>query len=293
MRSLLFILGLVPVIIAYGQAIPVEIQLTVTNGDTAYSLVRGGEPFFVKGGCEYNYPDRLAEAGGNSIRTYNINEETLGKLDEANDLGVPILLGLPMNNAANFDYSDSARVESLIANLQVWVETYKDSPGLLAWCIGNEIEPGNVNDDVWRVVNRISQMIHEVDGNHPTTIATAGISRDKADKIANLCPDLDILGVNVYAPIANVPNVFANSNWRKPYWVLEWGINIPVETTRNQWGSLLEPNSSQKASIIRDRYENAILADNNSLGSYVFIWASTKKRRYTDLVSTLCRRKRY
>ena len=47
------------------------------------------------------------------------------------------------------------------------VMEFKDHPAVLMWAIGNELEVGYKDRNVWNAVNDVAKMIHEVDPNHP------------------------------------------------------------------------------------------------------------------------------
>ena len=92
-----------------------------------------------------------------------------------------------------------------LEQLRKEVQKYKNHPALLAWGIGNELNLDYTNPKVWDAVNEISKMCHELDKNHPTSTELAGINKTMADEIKLRAPDLDLLGINTYAPLAVLP----------------------------------------------------------------------------------------
>lgn len=258
-----------------GQAIPVSIR---DEGDGQYTIVRGDNPYWIKGGGTGNIA-RFAELearGGNSVRTWGTDNGTRELLDSAYAHGLSVMLGLWIGRESDgFDYNNETAVSDQLDKFRLTVLAYKDHPALLAWGIGNEANLGYSNLNVWDAVNDISEMIHEVDGNHPTLTVTADISSDLANALAVRAPDLDLLGVNSYGGIAGVPVTIRNSDWNKPYVITEWGINGPWEVSHTSWNAPVEPNSSEKSSTFRNRYKNVILANPGKLlGSYAFLWNS-------------------
>ena len=63
----------------------------------------------------------------------------------------------------------------------------------------------------------IAKFIKEVDPNHPTMTVIAGVDPSKAFHIKKYCPNVDILGLNVYGSIEN-----AGKNLRKFNYSLSW-----------------------------------------------------------------------
>jgi hypothetical protein len=278
MKALFKILFLILISLLFGenlpaQAIPVELKLT---GNGSWQLIRDGEPYRIKGAGTSN-PERFRELyhrGGNSVRTWGVDENTLEMLDSAHHYGISVMLGLWIGREKDgFDYNDSEKVTEQLARFTTIVQEYKDHPALLAWGIGNEANLGYTNVKVWDAVNDLSRMIHEVDGNHPTATVTAGISNQLANVLAERCSDLDFLGVNIYGGIGGVGTTIKNSSWAKPYVLTEWGINGPWETGESAWGAPIEPTSTQKAQTFKTRYELFIAPNQTDLlGSYAFLW---------------------
>jgi hypothetical protein len=150
------------------------------------------------------------------------------------------------------------------------------------WDIGNELNLDSHNPKVWDAVNDISKMIHRLDPNHPTTTSLSGISKELVDQIKSRAPDLDLLCVQSYADIVNLPRELRESGCDKPYAVTEWGATGHWECGKTGWGAPIEDDSSTKANFYRKRYEVAIASDaKNCLGSYVFLWGQKQERTPT------------
>lgn len=258
------------------------VKVEVKKVDNRFLLLRGGQPYFIKGAGGSRYPDRLAAYGGNSIRTWGSNkgEEVL---DSAKKYGLTVLMGLDVARERHgFNYDDTVAVKNQLEKLRVEVLKYKDHPSLLAWGIGNELNLQYKNPKVWDAVNDISKMIHQVDPNHPTCTVLAGINKDLIDQIKTRCPDIDFLSVNTYAGLATLPKTIAASGWDGAYMVTEWGPTGHWEGLSTEWRSAIEETSSEKAAVYKSRYEYSIEKDKDKcLGSYVFLWGQKQERTPT------------
>ncbi|EEF63056.1 glycoside hydrolase family 2 TIM barrel-domain containing protein [Pedosphaera parvula] len=262
-------------------------KVEVRKTDSRWQLYVNRQPFYIKGaGLEFGDQERLAAAGGNSFRTWRTdNGRETGQqiLDRARKNGLYVTMGLDLSRERHgFDYSDTKAVAKQLANIKAQVLKFKDHPALLMWDIGNELNLNSKNPKVWDAVNDISKMIHQVDPNHPTTTSLAGISKGLIDQIKVHAPDLDLLCVQSYADIVNLPRQLRDSGWDGPYAVTEWGATGHWECGKTGWGAPIEENSSIKADAYRKRYETAIASDTkNCLGSYVFLWGQKQERTPT------------
>ncbi len=262
-------------------------KVEVRQQDGRWQLYVNQKPFYIKGaGLEFGDQEKLAAAGGNSFRTWRVdNGVETGRqvLDRAQKNGLLVTMGLNVSHERHgFDYSNADNVAKQLADIKVQVLQFKDHPALLMWDIGNELNLNSKNPKVWDAVNEISKMIHQVDPNHPTTTSLAGINKQLVDEIKSRAPDLDLICVQSYADIVNLPRELRDSGWDGPYAVTEWGATGHWECGKTQWGAPIEDNSSIKAKNYRLRYETAIAPDSkNCLGSYVFLWGQKQERTPT------------
>jgi hypothetical protein len=262
-----------------------HVEMKNINGK--YRLYVNGDEFFVKGaGCEFGACNQVAAHGGNSIRTWRVdNKLSTGKevLDDAWEHGLMVMMGLDVAKERHgFDYNDEVAVAAQLEAIKKDVIALKDHPALLGWGVGNELNLRHTNKLVWNVVDDIAKMIKEVDGNHVVTTMLAGIGKDEVDYIREHCTNIDFLSIQMYGDIINLAQRVKEAGYDGPYLVTEWGATGHWEMPSTEWGSPIEQTSNEKAVAIKERYEKAILADDaNCMGSYVFLWGQKQERTPT------------
>jgi hypothetical protein len=282
-----------------GPAVQGPRTVTVEEVDGRYQLHVDGEPFYVKGaGLERQPPGagsiaRLAEHGANALRTWRTDEAgRSGReiLDEAQEHGIMVMMGLEIGRERpgqgvgifEFDYDDPHAVAAQLERVRQEVLELKDHPALLGWGIGNELNLGASNPMVWNAVNGISEMIHEVDPHHVTTTMLAGIGPELVRQLRERAPDLDIISVQSYADIINLPRYIEETGLERPYLVTEWGATGHWEVATTPWDAPIENTSSVKADFYLERYNTAIASDETlCLGSFVFLWGQKQERTPT------------
>lgn len=259
-----------------------------------WQLLRDGMPYFVKGACVWGHEDykifapldELAAAGANSARTYH-EKDAQSTLDRAQKLGLTVTLGFDITPArSGTDFSDEKTVAAIEERLRAYVQKYKAHPALLAWGIGNEVElrrnEPREREHIFRALNRLVQLVKRLDPNHPTVIVTAGMDAAKAAQIKEFCPDVDIIGINAYAPLATLPARLDEWKFERPYFVTEWGPNGHWESPQTSWKAPIEPTSLEKAAQFERVYRSGILGDpRRCLGSYAFIWGHKQEATAT------------
>ncbi len=265
---------------------PSRVEIRSEQG--RFRLYRNGSAFFVKGAVWVGdgggrFPMKeLAARGANAIRA----GANLKTLDEAHALGLAVLVNLPMRmeSVHKFDYSDEKAVGEQFERMKKIVLEFKDHPAVLAWSIGNELSVRYTNRRVWNAVGDVARMIHEVDPLHPTLTVVGDGSMRGGDlaEIRERAPALDLLGVNMYKDLNEVPALLRKGGWEKPYFVSEWGPSGDWQVARTSWKASIEETSTEKAEKYLDRYQKVILADKGRcLGSFVFIWSSRRERTKT------------
>ena len=264
-------------------AIPVEV---IRDGER-WTLLRDGQPYVIEGaGTNGGNLAELAARGGNSFRNWRDFDSPDGVplLDEALSLGLTVAMCLPIGRERHgFDYDDPEAVRRQFEFVRQEVLRYKDHPALLLWIIGNEPDLQYSNPKVFDAINDISKMIHEVDGRHPTTTALSfSFKQELIDHVKQRMPDLDIISVQKYADIVNLPKYIEQAGIDKPYLVTEYGPVGHWEVDKTVWGAPIEPTSSEKAAHYRENFERVIEAHaDRILGSYAFKWGQKQERTPT------------
>lgn len=247
-----------------------------------YTLYRNGQPFVVKGASGYTQLAALKEAGGNTIRTWDtVNLGAI--LDEAqrNNLAVIAGLALPSSDELNYFYKDSAKVGAAYRGFRRVVQRYKDHPALLMWCLGNEpafsfkprYRPFN------KAFNRLLDMIHATDPDHPVTTTMVNFSIWQAMFIKWRVHHLDLISINIFGEL-NYLSYKLNSYawlWKGPFLITEWGTYGPWEVSRTAWGAPIESTSTKKAEQYGQLYGYLPSDNPRYLGALVFYWGQKQE----------------
>jgi hypothetical protein len=264
---------------------PVPVKIVEVAG--GYQLQRGGRPYQINGaGMHANEIAVFAAHGGNSLRTWGTGSDGVtGRqlLDEAAKYGVTVALCLDLGRERHgFDYDDEEAVARQLEYARQEVLKYKDHPALLLWIIGNELNHSYSNPRVFDAIDDISRMIHEVDGNHPTTTALTGFSSELVATAEARASDLDFLSFQLYAALDQLPQKMKDVGYSKPFMITEWGATGHWEVVKTPWGAPIEMNSSEKAQRFLQRYET-VIADKPEqiIGSYVFFLGQKQERTPT------------
>lgn len=244
--------------------------------DQKIRLSVNGEEFFVKGVNGIDELELIAEAGGNSVRTYSTDALQNGALlDRAHELGIKVVIGLWMNHeSGSFTYANNPdKVLQQYEKIIIEVEKYKNHPALLGWAVGNEVDISTSLDmrAIYEAMNQIAKYIHQSDPYHPTMAVLAGSSPLKIGSVRRFAPHIDMIGINTYSAIGNVSNNILG--WKGPYLITEYALNQPMETKlKTSWGAIIEPKSIDKANLYYERYQQYIYGkrDEGVVGSYVF-----------------------
>ncbi|TVQ15230.1 MAG: glycosidase [Bacteroidetes bacterium] len=188
-------------------------------------------------------------------------------------------------------YDDPATQELLLSEVTQMVEEFKDTPGLLLYLLGNENNYGlfwagaetedfpegeeqinavgeNRGRPMYRLMNEASKRMKAVSSSHPVAICNGDLLF--LDIIAEECPDVDILGINVYRG-PSFTNMFdrVRDEYGKPILLTEFGSDAFNAIT-------LEEAQRDQAIINlanwKEIYENAagLGKAQNSLGGFTF-----------------------
>ena len=246
-----------------------------------FRLERNGKPYRIQGAGGTKYFDQLREAGGNSIRLWSADyAEPL--LDEAQRQGLTVMLGLWLEpDGKGVDYYDRTSVQTQLQRLRVQVLRFRNHPALLMWNVGNELDLTESNPKMFMAINEVAVMIHELDPNHPVTTSIVYVV-NTAPALSHWAPAIDILSINAYAPLLDVPQVLSKSGWKGPYIITEFGPKGYWEATKTPWDAPLEQTSAVKAAFTATRFRRTIIADSaRCLGSYIFFWGNKFEQNHT------------
>lgn len=153
----------------------------------------------------------LKDLGVNTLRAYHhlYHKDLMRKLHK--DYGIYVICGdllggYAVGSGASWsdgtDYTNPEQRKNMLQSVRSMVEEYKDEPYILMWMLGNENIYGVANNSpknpeaFYSLVNEAAKMIHEIDPSHPVGIANGDLSH--LDNIKASCPDVDVIGANVY-----------------------------------------------------------------------------------------------
>ncbi|MFO7864865.1 MAG: glycoside hydrolase family 2 TIM barrel-domain containing protein [Salinivirgaceae bacterium] len=273
---------------------PVKVEVKQVDGK--WTLLRGGEPYYINGAGGKGNLKTLARVGGNSIRIWSA-DEAKEVLDEAHANGLTVMFGLWVQHERHgFDYNNKEAVKGQLEYFTEVVKKYKDHPALLLWTVGNEVDLFYTNFKVWDAVQDIAKMIKEIDPNHPISTVTAGLHEREVKMIKEKCPDIDIYGINTYSEACSIADNIRNWGWEKSYIISEWGPDGHWEVPKTKWNVPIEQTSHEKAIKYQERYRCIKDDAEMCIGSYVFLWGQkqettatwyglfTNKGEYTEVI---------
>lgn len=288
-----FAVGVLQMLSSAANAEPVTVS--VDKEQQKYQMRINGEAFTVKGvGLSYRSDDQiraLKKAGGNAYRTWG--GRTLDhELVLARELGLMIAVGLETGKQLQgFDYDDEAAVAKQYAEMTAVIDKYKDHPNVLCWVIANEPnlfmdEQGNLarpNPKVYDALGQITDYIHQVDPNHPVTIAFAGAHKYSIETALARIPQLDIVSVQLYGRLGSLDEIITGMDIDKPFMVTEFGPKGHWENPATEWGREIEEPGAIKAEGMATRMNKAILNDRTGkvVGSFAFLWGQKQERTPT------------
>lgn len=263
------------------SAQPAHVEVK-TNAEGQYRLHVNGQPFYVKGAGGTTHWEEVVAAGGNAVRTWS-TDNAKEYLDKAQSLGLKVMMGMWMQHERHgFDYDNEAKVKAQLESFRRVVLEIKDHPALLLWGVGNEVDLFYKNTKVWKAVEDVAKMIHELDPHHPTSTVTAGLDPEEVKLIMRDAPSIDIYCINTYGDLAGVRKNLKNFGWTGPYLITEWGPNGHWEVEKTFWNAPLEQTSEEKRQSYESRYKNEILGDpQQCMGSFVFLWGQKQETTST------------
>lgn len=281
---------LIPAVIVVSTALAAGGGSVVKIGKSAdggFELLRDGKPFFIKGAGGVQNLDELAKFGGNSIRTWGIeqlDEKIDGKplMDRAQELGLAVTAGIWLKHERQgFNYSDPEKVKQQRDEVRAAVRKYKDHPALLMWGLGNEMEGPTADGSdprIWKELEELAKIVKAEDPNHPVMTVIAGAGATKVRGVMSYYPGIDVLGVNAYGGASGVGKALKDAGWNKPFVLTEFGPLGHWEVHKTKWGAPVEPSGRDKAGSYYATQTN-VVGDGKGLclGTYVFLWGQKQE----------------
>lgn len=259
----------------------------IEETEDGYSLIRNGEAFYIKGGAAgVDYLQELKQAGANTARIYDTLylERTLNK---AHSLGLAVAVDIPLPkfyNAPEY-YEDEELFSRLKEKVAQVVRKHHNHPALLYWNLGNELYYPYFykSTDFFENFNKLIDLIHEIDPDHPVSTTTIGANKLRVLSIISNSPQLDFISFNSFGVLSSFSKKLRPISplWDGPHVITEWGVNGPWEASLTSWNAPIEETSTKKAEQIRKRFNSYIkpIKNKGSLGSFVFYWG--KKDEFT------------
>jgi hypothetical protein len=252
-----------------------------------WTLIREGKPYYIKGAHGISKMEWVKELGGNSVIAYHYQVSD-SLLDLASRLGLTVSVILDIEKPRfGADYSNKEFLENQRNWISSLVNKYKNHEALLFWIIGNEAHLMKKNNiSLWREVNRISKMIHELDTVHltTTTIASYPTMSYQPLQVKLLAPDLDFLSLTVYEFAHRIKRETRNIvwGWDGPYMVSEWSGDPFWILPHSEWEAVIEKSSTESAKKLLHQYHVIFERDpERCIGGYVFYWGQKQERTHT------------
>jgi hypothetical protein len=267
-----------------------EIRITIDEKQSPKLFVNG-TPFIINGAGGSSHLELLIKCGGNSIRTWSIDQLGAGKdgktlLDQAWELGILVTVGIWIEHERHgFDYNDRTQVEEQRMKVLEAVREFKNHPAILMWGLGNEMEGPNADGTdprIWEEMNVLARIIKDEDPNHPVLTAIAGSSLAKVQMVKQYYTEVDVLGINAYGSASQVADNLKKAGWEKPYVLTEFGPEGYWEVEKTEWGATIEPSIQDKIKIYT-QFQRMVMenTDHLCLGSYVLLWGQKQETTFS------------
>jgi hypothetical protein len=296
LKTLLFLLLMIGAVILYfgliwerdyehyNRKMKGKVSVELIKEKDGYKLYRNGKPYYIQGAGGDEFLDVLKNCGGNSLRTWSsANAKEL--LDSADALGLTVTLGLDIGRPRlGFDYGDDQVRQDQLEWVKKEVLKYKDHPALLMWAVGNEVsEHWNEFDlKLWRGLNEVAALVHEIDPNHPVTTMLPPKSVS-IFCVNYFCPEVNILSINTFGALPQLKSKLERplAGWNGAYIVSEWGPKGYWEADSTSWLAPIEQTSTQKADFLKRYYSHIENEREKCIGSYTFYWGNKHEKTAT------------
>jgi hypothetical protein len=254
-------------------AAPVAVRLV--GGDSGWELIRGGMPFYIRGAGGGDQLAVLGDSGGNSIRTWSIDQGTETLLASAASHGLTVTLGHWLGHERHgFSYNNLDQVTQQIERVRRDVLKYRGNSAVLLWALGNEMEGYEAGDNpaIWTHIETLAAMVKLLDPHHPTMTVIGELGGRRVEAIHKLCPSIDIIGLNTYGGAPSLAKRYRELGGAKPFVANEFGPFGPWEVQQDKLGLKHEASSTAKAAAYSNSYRALRAEQEFCLGSYAFLW---------------------
>jgi hypothetical protein len=262
---------LLPIDELWSASVPVNL----IRSESGWGLVRAAEPYYIRGAGGGERFDSLKRAGGNSIRTWSIDQRTDTVLSAANQRGLTVTLGHWLGHERHgFSYNNLDQVTQQIARVRRDVLRYRANPAVLLWALGNEMEGYEAGDNpaIWAHIESLAAMVKVLDPHHPTMTVIGELGGRRIEAIHSLCPSIDIIGINTYGGATSLAKRYRELGGSKPFVATEFGPFGPWEVQTDKLGLKHEASSTAKAAAYSNSYRALRDERELCLGSYAFLW---------------------
>ena len=157
-------------------------------------------PFYIRGAGGGDQLAVLGDSGGNSIRTWSIDQGTETLLASAASHGLTVTLGHWLGHERHgFRYNNLDQVTQQIERVRRDVLKYRGNSAVLLWALGNEMEGYEAGDNpaIWTHIETLAAMVKLLDPHHPTMTVIGELGGRRVEAIHKLCPSIDIIGLNL------------------------------------------------------------------------------------------------
>ena len=269
-------------------------RVTLAKDGERWSFYVDGQPFYVKGASTHMFFAEIEPFGANTVRRYTLkdNQKTRDLLDLVAENGLMLHAGLGFKQVRSgyYDADPEKAIREQEESIIHVVETFKDHPAILCWCIGNEFEIAHQKEPLiaqYESIQRIAVKIHEIDPNHPVTLAiTESMPAAQIHGLREICKDLDFLSCNCYIqPDGSFPMVarMDRLGWDKPFLSTElgpegWWQHEKLGKRYTPWKTVADYTSTEK----EEKYIYCIeqtVHDPRCVGILSFLWGYQRSSR--------------
>lgn len=294
MRKLLTITTLLLLTIICSAAGPHKVEVART-AQGRWTFVVDGKEFFAHGATVYpiepqsqTFYQDIGRFGANMIRNHRTYTTSGEYLDKAASLGLMVHAGLEFKSIRSGYYAqdEPSAIAAQEKRILEVVEKFKDHPAILCWCIANEFEINHATEPLtaqYESIERIAQRIHQIDPNHPVTIAVVdGFPPQKVNALKNICKSIDFLSCNGYIKAGDrydITRDLTTIGWDKAVFCTElgpegWWLHEKLPERRfTDWGCVVDYTSTEKEA----RYDRCIkvwMDDPRCIGIATFLWGN-------------------